>query len=328
MTETLTAPVADALADAAEVLAELRGIDREQAIADTLAVVDPAAVLADYQARYRVALRAHDVAVNVLRLHRRRGAYIARENETPGTTYLTRLADFGVTKQDGSPLTTDKAQHREANVFAVLATIRPTLWDVDTLTDGYDAQAFALWARVDEAARAGAAAPQGDKPSILANVARASLRAVSGKDGSAQDGGTLQYADPFADEAWPALAQEFAHRVERLIAAQSKVKDARKSNASTVDDAKRESAAEIEAVTGESAAQSHHRDDVSTSEGTTGDAHNVEAGSGEREPLSLDAVLIALEADLSTLTGGGSVLLPREDRERFYAVVRKFTASK
>lgn len=320
MTDTLTAPVADAIAEAVKV--------KENAH-NALPTANNAAILADYVKRYTVALNVSDGAMDVLRMHRRRAAYIAREYETDGTTYITRLAQFGVLKTNGEPLTSTNSASRDANAFAVIATIRPSLWDADTLVNAYDKSAFGLWSAVDKVARKGAAAKGKDgAPSILDKIAAASIAAVTGHGATVQEGGTLHYSDAFSDDAWPALRQEFLARLDRAEAAQGARSALRESRKAEDDAAKAEAESLMEQATGEGAAIVRTAEDVSTSQGSQEDSQGVEPGSGEREPLSFEAIAHALEADLSTLTGGGSAPLDKAARDALYAIVRKFTLSK
>lgn len=320
MTDTLTAPVAEAIAEAVKV--------KENAH-NALPTADAAAILADYVKRYTVALNVSDGAMDVLRMHRRRAAYIAREYETDGTTYITRLAQFGVLKTNGEPLTSTNSASRDANAFAVLATIRPSLWDADTLVNAYDKSAFGLWSAVDKVARKGAAAKGKDgAASILDKIAAASIAAVTGHGATVQEGGTLHYSDAFSDDAWPALRQEFLARLNRAEAAQGARSALRESRKAEDDAAKAEAESLMEQATGEGAAIVRTAEDVSTSQGSQTDSQGVEPGSGEREPLSFEAIAHALEADLSTLTGGGSAPLDKAARDALYAIVRKFTLSK
>lgn len=319
MTETLTAPVADAFTEALH--AASPEVER-QATAEE--------VLSDYQARYAVALAASERTVNDLRLHRRRGASLTRTHAPEGTTYAARLATFGITKQDGSPITGDaNAQIREANVFDVIATIRPTLWNVDTLADSDDREAFALWADVDKAARAGFAKGKDGEPSILIRAARTSLLVVMGRATAVLEGGTAQYADPFSGEAWAWVLAEFSARLALVNTKSQAVKDARAANKDVVDDAQREVKAALEVAAGEGAASVRTAEDVSTSEGSAQDSKgaDVEAPSGP-EVLSLEVILSSLRTSLSLLTDGGKHPLPKSARESFYSVVREFTESK
>lgn len=319
MTETLTAPVADAFEDALK--AGSPDVERE---------ATPEEVLGDYRKRYLIALAASERTVNDLRLHRRRGASLTRTHAPEGTTYAERLATFGITKQDGTPITGDaNAQIREANVFDVIATIRPSLWNVDTLADSDDREAFSLWADVDKAARAGFAKGKDGEPSPLIRAARASLLVVMGKATAVQPGGSAQYSDPFGDAAWTWVYGEFHARLALILDSAQAVKDARAANKDQVDDAQREAKSALDVATGEGAASVRTTEDVSTSEGSTADSKSADSEPApEPEVLSLDVILSSLRTSLSLLTDGGKHPLPKSARESFYSVVREYTESK
>lgn len=319
MTETLTAPVADAFADALHAGSPEVG---RQATAEE--------VLGDYRGRYLVALAASERTVNDLRLHRRRGASLTRTHAPEGTTYAERLATFGITKQDGTPITGEAtAQIREANVFDVIATIRPSLWNVDTLAWAYDRDAFGLWADVDKAARAGFAKGKDGEPSALIRAARTSLLVVMGKATPVQPGGSAQYEDPFSDAAWPWVEAEFSARLALIVDSAQAVKDARAANKDQVDDAQREAKSALDVATGEGAASVRTSEDVSTSEGSEQASRGADSEPGpEPEVLSLEVILSSLRTSLSLLTDGGKHPLPKSARESFYSVVREFTESK
>lgn len=318
MTETLTAPIADAFTEALE-----NGATASQ-------TADPAAVLADYTSRYAVALAASERTINDLRLHRRRGASLTRTHAPEGTTYAERLAAFGITKADGSPITGDaNAQIREANVFDVLATIRPSLWDVDTLADADDRQAFGLWADVDKAARAGFAKGKDGEPSPLVRAARTSLLVVMGKATPVSEGGTAQYSDPFSFEAWGWVLGEFKARLALIVDSAQAVRDARAANKDQVQDAAREAKAALNVATGEGAASVRTMEDVSSSQATSQASRGADVPAPvEPEVLSLDVILSSLRTSLSLLTDGGKHPLPKSARESFYSVVREFTEAK
>src|SRR5688572_6029903 len=125
MSDTLTVPVAEALTDAVNAANGAKATEGTSG-----------AILADYAMRYRIAAQDAEHTMSVLRLHKRRGAYYSArftaEDALPGErivglTFAEALERFGVTKSNGDRLTTTTAQYRDANVFEILATLRPHL---------------------------------------------------------------------------------------------------------------------------------------------------------------------------------------------------------
>jgi hypothetical protein len=295
MTETLTAPIADALADALN--AANGAIATEGA---------SGAILADLAKRYRIALADHEMSQQVLRLHRRRGAYYAArftDTDAPtveritGLTFAEALERFGVTKKDGSRLDNTTAQYRDGNVFQILATLRPSLHNVDTLS-GRDVDVFEMWAATDAVAR-----KKGATPALLA-AARETVRVVAGKVPSIRPEPSKVYADPFSGEAFDALMTEWGARFSLVRDAVNSDAERRKVDAERRKVADAEKGAALALAAGEGSVSQHVREDASTSEGTRADSTGADRPNGDDgedvpDVLSADgfaAELLALAA--------------------------------
>jgi hypothetical protein len=283
MTDTLTAPVADALIDA---------VNASNGAAPTEGAAG--AILADYATRYRIALADHEMSAQILRLHRRRGAYYAARftaTDAPsneritGLSFAEALERFGVTKRDGTRLDNTTAQYRDANVFEILATLRPHLHEMDTLT-GLSVDVFDLWAGVDAVAR-----KKGATPALLA-AARESVRVVAGKVPSILPGTTKVYADPFSGDAFDALMTEWGARFALVRDAVESDAERRKAQAAASKVADAERVAALALAAGEGSVSQHVREDASTSEGTRQDSTGADQPNGD-EGEDVPSVLTA-----------------------------------
>jgi hypothetical protein len=295
------------------------------------AEVMSADILADYRIRYDAANTRAEWTQEVLRFHKRRGAfwsYALTVGATDhgyvaisGLTFSEALVRFGITQADGSALKGTQAPKRDYLAYKVLAAIRPALNNTDAPLDPADRAAWALWSSVDKVVRGGMA-------DDALKAANASVLAVRG-EASAQETGTLQYADPFSDAAWPALELEFSTRLALLVQAVGRAGKQREANKAALDAVKDEVKSAVSEATEQGAASQHVREDVSSSEGTREMATGADRPNEAAPALvTFQSMLEALEADLKFLSKDGKSPLSVKQREDIYKVVRLYTFAK